>query len=97
MFYEVLIRKSFNDFGKYSESAERISANDLWASESDLVSEIYNNLTDGQVYELGIDKLEHCAEDIRGHIENETKRVFAYVYGKNLDQVRYFGIREIEE
>lgn len=94
-YYQMNISLADGGFGHYVANPERPDKEDVWSSEGELVSEIYNNLTDGQVYELGIDSLEGTvAEDIRGRVGNEPARIFAYVFGRDDELVSYFGIGE---
>lgn len=49
-----------------------------WDNEGDLVGAMRGNVVPADLYELGADELPDGIEDIRGRIQNEPARVFAW-------------------
>lgn len=85
-YYEVSITPASSGFGEY----QCTSNGEGWVDDGDLLSEIAQN-SDGEIIELcdGAE-LSDGAEDIRGRIHNEPRRVFALV--RDDGEIGYFGI-----
>lgn len=86
LYAETTIRPHHAGFGMYDIDANVPSDNDY---SDDL--DILNAITDGTVYELGVDTLPDGVEDIRGKIYNQPDRVFALVRDGE-ESVAYFGL-----
>lgn len=112
MFYEVSLMRCPNSASEWQRCGDaKPSKADLWSSYSDLMFEIYSNLTkDEEIYELNEDFQTRIEEDgwdidfddIRGRIHNQPKWVFikiseSFFEGKTVSFISYFGIDEYDE
>jgi hypothetical protein len=85
LYAETTIRPHHAGFGMYDVDAANSPSD--YSDDADILNEI----TDGTVYELGVDTLPDGVEDIRGKIYNEPTRVFALVLDAD-ESVVYFGL-----
>jgi hypothetical protein len=55
------------------------TSGDVWADETDLLDAITEGIAPAALVELGVDPLPDGIEDIRGRIQSESDRVFAWL------------------
>jgi hypothetical protein len=55
------------------------SNGEIWDEEGDLLDAMRDAIAPADLYELGVDELPDDIEDIRGRIQGEPARVFAWL------------------